>query len=194
MLDVNKAITAFFKQVEVGAIDIYNEFSLQHELGLFIRAQARDSGYRVQYERPVGFFGLGTAGFVKKEIDISIVSSDGNERIAIELKFPRNGQHPVQMFKFCQDICFVEQIVAAGFTAGFFIAAVDDPLFYRGSASGIYSHFRGGVPVHGMIQKPTGKRDEAVNICGTYTVEWRSAGLVKYACIPIAAAAVTAGR
>jgi hypothetical protein len=133
----------------------------------------------------VQFFGIDGSGFVKKEIDISIVSTDKTERMAIELKFPRSGQYPEQMFKFCQDISFVEQIVQAGFTAGFFVAAVDDPLFYTGSPSGIYAHFRSGLPLHGTIQKPTGKPDEPVKLCGTYTVEWRPAGSVKYACIRV---------
>lgn len=176
MLDVSRDIDAFFRQVEAGTIEIYNEFSLQHELGLFLRSAAGAGQYQVQFERPVGFFALGASGFVKKEIDISIVAPDKSQRIAMELKFPRSGQHPEQMFKFCQDICFVEQIVAAGFTAGFFVVAVDDPLFYSGLSVGIYAHFRGGLPLHGVIQKPTGKRDETVNICGAYTVEWRPAG------------------
>jgi hypothetical protein len=182
LLDVEKAIKDFFRQVEAGTIEIYNEFSLQHELGLFIRS-ATTGKYRVQYERPVGFFALQGSTFARKEIDVSIVSPDASERIAIELKFPRSGQHPEQMFKFCEDISFVEQIVAAGFTRGFFVAAVDDPLFYSGSASEIYSHFRAGVPLHGVIRKPTGKRDATVNICGTYTVQWQSAGTIKYASV-----------
>jgi hypothetical protein len=182
LLDVDKVIGDFFGQVEAGAIEIYNEFSLQHELGLFIRS-AVTSHYRVQFERPVGFFKLRGSTFIKKEIDISVVSADASERIAIELKFPRSGQHPEQMFKFCEDLSFVEQIVAAGFTAGYFVAAVDDSLFYSGSAIGIYAYFRAAVPLHGLIQKPTGKRDATVNICGTYTVQWQSAGTVTYACI-----------
>lgn len=186
MLDVNSTIELFFRQVEAGTIEIYNEFSLQHELGLFLRSGAGAEQYLVRFERPVGFFFTpGSATFVKKEIDICIVSSDKSERIAIELKFPRSGQYPEQMFKFCEDISFVEQIVAAGFTAGFFVAVADDPLFFSGSPVGIYSHFRGGSPLHGTIQKPTGKQDEKVNICGSYTVEWRPAGAVRYTCVRV---------
>ncbi len=28
----------------------------------------------------------------------------------VELKFPRNGQHPEQMYSFCKDIVFAEQL------------------------------------------------------------------------------------
>jgi hypothetical protein len=47
---VDEAIAAFFRQVEAGTV--YNEFSLQHELGIFLRS----AGARVQFERPVGHF------------------------------------------------------------------------------------------------------------------------------------------
>jgi hypothetical protein len=89
------------------------------------------------------------------------------------------------MFKFCQDICFLEQLVAAGFTAGFFVAAAQDRLFYSGASRGIYSYFRGGALLHGSIQKPTGKRDEVVNIRGSYTVEWRGGEHLKCACVKV---------
>lgn len=37
-------------------VEIYNEFSLQHELGLFLRT--RLPGYKVQFERNTKFFGI----------------------------------------------------------------------------------------------------------------------------------------
>jgi hypothetical protein len=75
----------------------------------------------------------GVTGLVKKEIDISVLPLDSSERVAIELKFPRNGQYPEQMFKCCQDIRFLEQLVDAGLAAGMFVMVVSDPLFYSGS-------------------------------------------------------------
>jgi hypothetical protein len=194
MFDVNEAIQSFFRQVESGSIEIYNECSLQYELGIFLRSAAGDGPQKVQFERPVGFFGLSRPGFVKKEIDLVLFSPDQADRIAIELKFPRNGQVPEQMFSFCQDIAFVEQLVASGFRAGFFVAAVDDPLFYRGRADGIYSYFRGGAPLQGRIMKPTGRRDETVDVCGQYTVEWRDAGPLRYACIQVMPAGAASNR
>jgi hypothetical protein len=78
------------------------------------------------------------------------------------------------MFKFCQDIAFVEQLVAVGFDHGHFLAIVDDPLFYSpAAASGIYGHFRSAVPIQGEIVKPAGKCDESVAIAGNYAVEWK---------------------
>jgi hypothetical protein len=184
MLDVGIAIKEFFQNVANGNTEIYNECSLQHELGIFLRVSTVSSQYKIQFERPVSFFGLSRSVFVKKEIDIAVFTPDRAERIAIEVKFPRNGQYPEQMFKFCEDVAFGEQLVLAGFTAAFFVVASDDPLFYSGSQqTGIYAAFRGNQPLQGTIVKPTGKRDETVHVCGSYRVEWRQAGELKYACL-----------
>jgi hypothetical protein len=177
-------IDLFFQQVAVGAIEIYNEFSLQHEVGLFLRS-ARAGQYKIQFERPAGDFVPGVTGLVKKEIDISVLPLDSSERVAIELKFPRNGQYPEQMFKCCQDIRFLEQLVDAGLAAGMFVMVVSDPLFYSGSPVDIYAHFRAGVVLHGPIHSPTGTRDSVLNLRGCYTVEWRPAGSYRYACIKV---------
>lgn len=186
MLDVATAVHGFFQQVAAGTIEIYNECSLQHELGIYLRAATPPGRYKVQFERPVGFFGLTRGRFVKNEIDLAVFTSDKAERLAIEVKFPRNGQYPEQMFKFCQDVVFLEQLVAAGFSAAFFVLAADDPLFHSGpQQSGIYAHFRGNVPIHGLIVKPTGKKDETVQVCGSYAVSWRDARVLRYACVRV---------
>ena len=187
MLDVTVLVDDFFKRVATQSIEIYNEFSLQHELGIYLRSSIVQPDLKVQFERPVSFFGLARGEFVKTEIDLAIFSADRASRCAIEVKFPRNGQHPEQMFKFCQDVAFLEQLVAGGFNGGFFVVAADDPLFSSGrEQSGVYAYFRGGAPIHGRITKPTGKKDEIVEIRGSYPVAWRQAGWLKYACVAVA--------
>src|SRR6266852_3207826 len=184
MFDLRTMIERFFQQVAAGSIEIYNEFSLQHELGIFLRAADAAGQYKVQFERPVGFFGLTRSAFVKNEIDLAVFRTDRSERAAIEVKFPRNGQYSEQMFKFCQYVAFVEQLVSAGFDAGLFLAAADDPLFYSGpQRTGIYGPFRGGAPLQGTIVKPTGKHDETIELRGSYAIQWRHAGLLRYAYI-----------
>jgi hypothetical protein len=109
----------------------------------------------------------------KREIDISIFSPDMNELEAvIELKYPRNGQVPEQMFSFCKDISFLEQLTERKFRRGYFLALADDPLFYSGSCEKIYSYFRGGKALTGTIQKPTGAKDKQVIVRGEYNIEW----------------------
>lgn len=92
---------------------------------------------------------------------------------AVELKFPRNGQHPEQMFSFCKDIAFLEQLVEVGFGKGFFLGFADDPLFYEGQSQGIYAYFRNGLTLTGEIKKPTGTQNKTITIRGSYEIEWR---------------------
>lgn len=176
------AIEKFIDTIKTGKIEIYNEFSLQHELGIFLRSQF--TNLKIQFERNVSFF-FHTGEFVKKEIDISIYSADKSTlHWAIELKFPRNGQHPEQMFSFCKDIMFAEQLKCSGFDQTFFVAFADDPLFYSGNGDGIYGYFRQHKTLHGTITKPTGKKDDTITLNGSYEVQWTKVfGSLKFAVI-----------
>ena len=165
-----EVIENFVDTVRTRQVEIYNEFSLQHELGIFLRSQLVDQ--KVQFERNVSSF-FQTGEFIKKEIDISIISAD-NSRLgcAIELKFPRNRKCPEEMFSFCRDICFAEQLKQSGFERAFLVVFADDPLFYSGKGDGIYGYFRQGKRLCGPIQKPTGKENETVTLNGSYRVQW----------------------
>lgn len=81
---------------------------------------------------------------------------------------------------------FLEQIVKDGFYRGCFIIAADDPGFWQGSqTSEIYKHFRGQRPIHGRIVKPTGKKDEQVDVQGSYTVTWKHLGRISYSIVAV---------
>ena len=187
MNDLLASISEFIKLLQSGEIEIYNEFSLQHELGVFLRNTWPE--WKVQFERNVSHFGRTKPHFTKKEIDIAITSKDGKDLLnAIELKYPRKGQHPEQMFSFCKDIAFAEELHVLGFKQTAFLVIVDDPLFYRGNADEIYAYFRDQKPLNGRIQKPTGAKDDYVNLKGNYTVDWLPIiGPMKYAVISIGA-------
>ena len=58
-----------------------------------------------------------------------------SEKYAIELKYPRNGQYPEQMYSFVKDIIFMEQLKTEGFDATFSMVLVDDKLFYEGKVA-----------------------------------------------------------
>lgn len=170
-MDLQKYILEFTQAVASNEVEIYNEFSLQHELGIFLRSQLKDC--RVQFERNVAHFNLRKSNFYKREIDIVVTSPDRKIlHAAIELKFPRNGQVPETMFSFCTDIGFLEQLVAGGFQFGYFLAVVDHPHFYSGKADGIYGLFRDGQTITGTIAKPTGARDKEITLNGSYTASW----------------------
>ena len=178
-------IAPFVESVASGQTEVYNEFSLQHELGISLRGALPN--HKVQFERNVSFFFPSKPSFTKKEIDISIFSRDKRElAYAIELKYPRSGQHPEQMFSFCKDVAFAEELCAAGFRAAALVVFADDRLFYSGPIDGIYGFFRGGQPLHGRIQKPTGSKDAETLISGSYVVRWNAIlESLKYAVIEI---------
>lgn len=187
MLDLQSALRDFFLLVANGGVEIYNEFSLQHEIGCYIRSVLQKD-FKVQFERPTDFFGIKHNTLEKKEMDIVVFSDSHSAKVALELKFPRNGQHPEQMFKACQDIRFLEQLCERGFRQGLFVMVADDKGFYspKGKADGIYRFFRYGKPLHGVVRKPTGRRDHLLHIRGTYPITWTTVhDKLKYAIVSV---------
>ncbi len=68
LFDVPTAVHGFFQEINTGHIEIYNECSLQHELAIFLRGVGAGGPYKIQFERPVCFFGVDrTQQFVKNE-------------------------------------------------------------------------------------------------------------------------------
>lgn len=132
MLDLELAVQEFFAYLNVANLEIYNEFSLQHEFGIYLRSRFPQDKLKVQFERPASFFGIAPAQLAKKEIDISVFETPQKPEIAVELKFPRNGRYPESMFDACCDLAFLENLVAGGFGTGLFVMVVDDHLFYEG--------------------------------------------------------------
>ena len=172
--NIPSLITRFFSNLGDENENIYNEISLQLELGIFLRSKLPNR--KIQFERNVSTFGFNKGEFVKKEIDISIIDSDRLET-AIELKFPTNGQVPEQMFKFCEDICFMEQLLRTHCKSAYVLILAEDPLFYSASprmqTDGIYAFFRKGKELTGTIKKPTGKTDHYVTIHAKYSIAWK---------------------
>jgi hypothetical protein len=66
MLELEKLINDFWQYVRDEKVELYNEFSLQHELGIFLRNVL--DGYLVQFERNVSFFGIFGNTTIKKEM------------------------------------------------------------------------------------------------------------------------------
>lgn len=116
---------------------IYNEFSLQHELGIHLRNQLEEQGYKIQFERNIDdinnqYFKTHFAKTpIKKEMDIYI--RHGNDHYAIELKFPlkEQGAREAHMYHFIEDIIFMKQAKNMGFKETFVLTLVDDPGYYK---------------------------------------------------------------
>lgn len=183
--EMSKMVALLAQKISCGDIEIYNEFSLQHELGILLRQALPQKS--VQFERNISFFGFEKPSFVKREIDIVIYDKSSNKlEAAIELKFPRNGQHPEQMFSFCKDVVFAEQLLESGFSKTYVVIFAEDRLFYEGNQNGIYSYFRGGKNLAGKIIKPTGSKVGELFIKGSYKVNWNNVcGKMKYTIIEV---------
>jgi hypothetical protein len=173
-MKLDELLKKFMEKIANGEVEVYNEFSLQHELGIFLRENL--PGYKIQFERNATFFGIEDT--IKHEMDIVIYkdTKKDTDKYAIELKYPLNGQYPEQMFSFIKDIKFMEEIIEkrVGFTATYCLTLVKDKNFYSGKNYGIYAYFRGEnpIPVQGDIQKPTGNKTEQITITGTYAIHW----------------------
>jgi hypothetical protein len=173
LLDLKKLVDDFFFYTQSNNIEIYNEFSLQHELGVFLREKLKE--HQIQFERNVSYFTWDN-NTIKKEIDITIFNEDKSEKYAIELKHPLNGQYPEQMYSFVKDIKFVEELKDRGFNKTAAVALVSDKPFYEGrNNEGIYKYFREEYAVYGQIFKPTGslKGKDFITLKGRYDFSWR---------------------
>ena len=177
---IEKEFLDKFKEKE---FKLYNEFSLQFELAMFLRHHKEK---KIQLERNVGHYGLGK-DFIKKEIDIvEYVGADDDIKniTAIELKFPINGQVPEQMFSFIKDIKFLEQLNKESKKTNYFLAITNDSKFWNKKlkTSGIYGYFRGKNFLGAKelkkeekgIEKPTGESKYSIEIEGNYgNIEWK---------------------
>ena len=171
-MNIKEIINNFWEYKNTNNIEIYNEFSFQHELGIYLRNKL--SNYKIQFERNITFFYSDAKNTIKHEIDIVIYKQDLSEMYAIELKYPRNGKYPEEMFSFIKDIKFMEEVKELGFNKTFTMTFVEDSKFYQGKiAADIYSFFRGNKTIHGQITKPTGKKDRCINLNGQYKIEWQ---------------------
>jgi len=174
--ELQKHIETFFVAVGRREIEIYNEFSLQHEFGIYLRARLGNGQIRIQFERPTTFFGIGSR-LTKKEIDLACFQSPEKPLAAVEFKFPRAKQVPIRMFKYCQDVAFLEELVIKErrFGCGYAVMAADNRDFYQGSRheqGTIYSIFRDGAPLRGTIEKSTGTEEPPVTLLREYKIEW----------------------
>lgn len=173
--DLTTHIEIFFQHALEKNIELYNEFSLQQELGIYLRNILQNKQYKVQFERNIGFFEIENT--VKKEIDI-VVYSD-KKKFAIELKFPRNCAYHRRMFQFIKDICFIEQLKNKGFDGGCAVVLVDNPKFHsakKSETSDIYAYFCENKPktITGKIKNPIkNEKPEDIIIQGKRKVTWK---------------------
>ncbi len=173
-MDIQSIVNEFIENIKNNKIDLYNEAGIQYELAIFLRSRLKN--YKIQLERNISYFGLNKNKFEKKEIDVIIFSVDKKEKLAIEIKFPSNGQYPEQIFSFCKDIKFLEQLKDCGFENNLFLVFTNQRNFWsnKGKEGTIYYKFRNKKVLDGIITKPTGSKDEVIELVGKYNIEWKN--------------------
>ncbi len=151
-------------------IELYNEFNLQFEIAYYLR----NKGYKVDFERNVSFFWLNKQSFIKKEIDL-VVYNKNDKKIAIELKFPTNGQVPEQMFSFIKDIKFLEQLKDSWkFEDTIFLVITGNKNFWQWQSkiNKLYQSFRKTRLLSGEYEKPTWRKDYTIKLNNNYKIDW----------------------
>ena len=154
--------------------DYFLEATLQFKL-LMKLAEIRKED-NIFPERNIEYYKLESKKYTKKEVDI-VLENENNTNVAIELKMPMNGQTPEQMYKFVEDIKFLEELKKSNvFSSCFLITVTNDKNFWQGrEKKGIYSYFRDNRELSGKITKPTGKiKTSHFLLQGKYNVTWKN--------------------
>lgn len=142
VIKTNKiSVLKSLQEKDVNRKYIYNEISLQHELGIALRDKLSEN-YIVQFERNITSFteisNLSKEDkkdiFKKSEIDIVIVNiKNSKERYAIELKYHKkeDGRIPNTMYDCIKDMYFSKALVnKLNFCYSVCVTISEDKLFY----------------------------------------------------------------
>ena len=140
MTSFEKDLFKFIEFYEKNKIqEIYNEDSLKFELAYFLR----QLNYKVYFEKNISNYIkhskkeydiFASEKYVKHEIDLVI--EKGNQRYAIELKYPRNGRVTEELEDFRTDMIFMKQAKdTKQFKETYCFTWADNPLFYDSTPS-----------------------------------------------------------
>jgi hypothetical protein len=155
-----------------------SEFTFQFRVCRFLEAKnkARD----IELESNIQRYNF--PKLIKKEIDIDFINIKG-EKIAMELKFVRDmGSFNIGMFKFCEDVKFLEQLVECGFNLGFAIIFTTIEKIYTRSIkelkpknpenTNLYRGFRENFQISGSLSIKTGNLNQSIILKGKYDLNW----------------------
>lgn len=194
-IDLKNLIEKFLKDTTVMNSDrIYNEFSLQFELGFFLRDKLKNKGFKVQFERNVAFFNGNKKKFIKKEMDLVIFNNNKSEKYAIELKFPTNKTPSKRMPHFLEDVVFMENVKdKLDFERTYCLTLVPNDVVatflkrQKKDDGKIYEYFRGDFSNDSVVlaKKNIGKSCKKINQKFKITrefkpIQWRKTDFCRY--------------
>lgn len=170
-----KIINRFFESNQ-NKLELYSEAGLQHELAMYLRKEL--PGYIIRLEYPITRVFRPSKGFVKKEMDIYLVSPT-NQKFLIELKVPKeNCGTPKEMYRAIQDLKFAEELKMHGFESCYCILITERTAFWQAPQANeeIYYYFNGKqVELKSIdnshLPKFLHKYGE-INLTKTYSATW----------------------
>ena len=137
-----KNINRFF-EINNNNLELYGEAGLQHELALYLKKELPDFIIRLEY--PITRVYRPNHGFIKKEMDIYLISPT-NEKYLIELKLPKeNCGTPKEMYRAFQDVKFAEELKKHGFKSCYCLLITERTAFWQAPQANeeIYYLFNG---------------------------------------------------
>lgn len=180
---VKKLIYEFLDLVKPGEVSIYNEASLQFELGWYLKENC--GGAKIQVERGVTYFGFDKTAFVKRDMDL-IIFFEGFITV-IELKAPieQSVARPVTVFNWIKDLRFLEQLKAENING--YSIFITDNLGYlndNGKAGNLLTDIRSRTlkGEYHSHKKPSDE-DEIISLDFEYKLDWQEMSDGLFSCL-----------
>ncbi len=163
-------IQNFFNQIKPG--DLYNEASVQYELGCYLRGALSNS--KIHFERNISYLNIKKGCLPKSEMDLLV--EQNSQFWVIEIKAPLNQAkaRPVTVFEWIEDLKFLEKLKSKGYS-GFSIFITDQQGYKLGSkkTGKLLTDIRAGV-IHGTYKRKSTSTvpKDKISLSQTYNINW----------------------
>ena len=171
-------IHKFFELIDKGEIEVYNEASVQFELGWYLKKKFPSA--KISLERNISHLKFNKSEFEKSETDILFTDTLNHSHSIIELKAPINQDQvrPVTVFEWIKDLKFLEQLTKKGISCySIFITDNKGYLDSNRKTGRLLKDFR-NKNISGEYQKhlKSSEKNEIIFINNTYQFEWKAIG------------------
>jgi hypothetical protein len=165
----------FFGLIKSGEIDIYNEASVQFELGWFLRLKYPTAN--ISLERNVAYLGVDKSDFVKSEMDLFFNQAGEDLSSVVELKAPLNQSQvrPITVFEWIKDVKFLEQVTELGIRCFSIFVTDHKGYFNNGRKTGrLLTDFR-SEKIQGSYHRyhKLSESNDIIVLDGSYTFDWK---------------------
>lgn len=163
-IKLNELLESFMNKVGSNFFEVYNEATMQYELGLYLRKELPEE-YNVQFEKNVMFLGADNSQCIKKDVDILVYTENLKEIYAIQVKCPTSDDILQKLYSILKDVKFLEQLRNCGITKGYSLNLISEKDYYINFPSkDIKQIFSKEKMIHGDINN--------ISIEGEYIINW----------------------